>query len=903
VHTPLGQQTGKSVWRGPGAPVWSGGEAKLHHNAEVQLIMRSSTHGQASTDLEQSGSFDRRTSMAVELFGSKASTHFVGHHDEQGAKLSLLADMPRNVLRGTTLALAVGLLGLAGLTHSAPAFAASCPNEDRRVEQQSTYLPECRAFEQVSPAEKGEHDAVTMGNEEGFPVQASENGRAFGFTTPAPFTGPTKGGSLVVPYISERGPDGWETHSLGSPTPQRNPAGAAFSRYTFSSDLSRLTFTAPLQQLVSGAPADVVNLYTLNRADGSYSLLTSAPPLEPVPPGCPECFNERDAPAFLGASADYSRTIFSVNEGLTPGAPTGGGVASLYENVGGRVRLVGVLPDGTIPSGGSIAGAAGQSLLASEPYFFLSIGPSLSFPTLTGQVEHAISEDGSRIVFAAEADSEPDPEQSGTVQLYDRVGGDSEGVTDSEGNSTLELSKPAESAPAGAPAGPARFWAASPDGSHVLFTSRQELTGDSNTGSAAEGSDLYEATVATVAGETTRTDLVDLAPDPEGAGARVLGVVGASQNIEYVYFVGEGKLPGASANSRGAEAIEGEPNLYLSHNGSLTFIATLAHKPSEEPALPGEPERASSGESGRLRPGDESDWTPQAPKSQAYVTPDGRHLAFMSINSLTGAPSTGQITGRPVSEVYEYSAEGESLVCASCNPQGGRPIGNAYLGARNNAEGNGIELTLFTTATPLHHPRFMNDSGSELFFTSPDPGLVGESPGERTPDTHARIYEYSDGHASLISSPVSSLDEEFLDASESGEDVFISTRNRLVPEDSDNNGDIYDVAVGGGFPSHAVAACGGEVECRGQAPVSEGSPSTTSEVTGVSGNVPSSGNKQRASMSSSQQKKLKKALANCNRKATDKRASCKAAARKRYRPKHKTTKSNQAQDHNHRRAH
>jgi hypothetical protein len=380
----------------------------------------------------------------------------------------------------------------------------------------------------------------------------------------------------------------------------------------------------------------------------------------------------------------------------------------------------------------------------------------------------------------------------------------------------------------------------------------------------------------------------------------VLGVVGTSRDLGYVYFVAEGKLPGAPVNARGGEAIEGEPNLYLAHGGALTFIATLAHKPAEEPAVPTEPTRAPGGESGRLRPGDESAWTPQAPKSQAYVTPDGRHLAFMSINSLTGAPNTGQLTGRPVSQVYEYSAEGEGLVCASCEPEGGRPIGNAYLGARNNAGGNANEMNLITVGTPLHHPRFMNASGSELFFTSPDPGLLGEAPGEAIPDSHARIYEYSNRRASLISAADSSLDEEFLDASESAEDVFISTRSRLVAGDDDSNGDIYDVRVDGGFPSATASSCEGESGCRPPAS-SPGEPAPiTSGLTGPSGNLPK---KKGRSPGSADQRKLKKALAKCNRRPAEKRASCRTAAKKRYRAEGQSDKRGDARVHDNRGGH
>ena len=55
----------------------------------------------------------------------------------------------------------------------------------------------------------------------------------------------------------------------------------------------------------------------------------------------------------------------------------------------------------------------------------------------------------------------------------------------------------------------------------------------------------------------------------------MLGVVTASEDGSYVYFVAEGRLT-TQANSEQEEPVSGKPNLYLYHEGAVKFIATLA---------------------------------------------------------------------------------------------------------------------------------------------------------------------------------------------------------------------------------------------------------------------------------------------------------------------------------------
>jgi hypothetical protein len=735
-----------------------------------------------------------------------------------------------------------------------PAQAGACPNEALRSGA-SEHLPDCRAYEQVSPVEKGGGDAVTV--QPLFPAQSSacEAGEpcAIAYMSAASAFAGAQGNELPNAYVSTRDGAGWQTASLTPPTSQPPANGFARVSYAFSADLSQAVLRVPLQRLTENAPAGVYNLY-LREADGSYSLITVLPPAEP--PGCGSCFGAEDVPAFAGASSDFRHVIFETNDSLLGGA-SGGGVDNLYEAAGEQVRLVGVLPDGRVASEGAMAGAG--------------IDP---IEGTSGELEHAISQDGSRVLFEAKADGgEPDPQQDGKQELYDRL----------EGSSTIEVAAPA---PGAGPSNcetrervcapePAQFWGASADGSVVLFTSRAALTKESFTGKEAisqveeeeekreeleeergereegtsrhrrqPGDDLYMYDV------DTRT-LADLTVDPENGedpdGADVLGVVGSSQDGSYVYFVAEGHLA--------AGAPSGEPNLYVWHGtaegaGATSFIATL--------------------QAGEGQGGDEMDWSEDPRDSQAYVTPDGEHLAFMSVKPLTGYDNEDQAAGERGHEtfdheVFEYSAQTGQLVCASCDPSGARPVGSAFIGAKLTER----------VSTPFHQPRTLSDDGSLLFFSSPDPLVPGLAGGS------VKVFEYEDGSPQVISGMGSNGNDVFLDASASGDDVFLATREQLVPEDGDELVDVYDVRVDGGLPASPVSTppCEGGA-CQGESgPASLFSSPISATFAGVGNLAPPPSARSKLT----DRQLLARALARCRRlRSRKRRATCMTSARQRY---------------------
>ena len=127
-----------------------------------------------------------------------------------------------------------------------------------------------------------------------------------------------------------------------------------------------------------------------------------------------------------------------------------------------------------------------------------------------------------------------------------------------------------------------------------------------------------------------------------------------------------------------------------------------------------------------------------------------------------------------------------------------------------------------------YQSRYLGDSG-RLFFNSADALVAGDG------NKKADVYEYepagvgscrtestAGGCVALITSGESERESAFLDASESGDDVFFLTSAKLSGQDGDTAADIYDArvcAVAGAEPCPAPAAqppspCSGEA-CKG----------------------------------------------------------------------------------------
>ncbi len=178
----------------------------------------------------------------------------------------------------------------------------------------------------------------------------------------------------------------------------------------------------------------------------------------------------------------------------------------------------------------------------------------------------------------------------------------------------------------------------------------------------------------------------------------------------------------------------------------------------------------------------------------ARVSADGRRLVFVSSAELTIYENRG------FDEVYVYTepqgGAGGSLLCASCNPSGERPIGAASLpGASVN--GTGLNLP------HSYKPRVLSADSRRLFFDTTDALVPRDTNGD------GDVYQWEEpGTGScakaipcveLISSGRAENGASFLDASSDGSNAFFLTDGSLIPADP-GAADVYDARVNGGFP-------------------------------------------------------------------------------------------------------
>jgi hypothetical protein len=171
-------------------------------------------------------------------------------------------------------------------------------------------------------------------------------------------------------------------------------------------------------------------------------------------------------------------------------------------------------------------------------------------------------------------------------------------------------------------------------------------------------------------------------------------------------------------------------------------------------------------------------------------------------------------------------------VCASCNPTGVRPIGPSSI--------DPIQAGLLSGGnTYLSHQ--VSDDGSRVFFDSSD----ALSP--RDNDGVQDVYEWANGNARLISTGTDSDRSQFVDASASGNDVFFTTRQQLLPQDGDGGFDLYDARVNGGFPvPSSTPPCSGD-GCKPGAAAPPSSPAQgTSSFSGPGNPKPPAAPKQKA---------------------------------------------------------
>jgi hypothetical protein len=156
-------------------------------------------------------------------------------------------------------------------------------------------------------------------------------------------------------------------------------------------------------------------------------------------------------------------------------------------------------------------------------------------------------------------------------------------------------------------------------------------------------------------------------------------------------------------------------------------------------------------------------------------------------------------------KIYRYEVRSGSLSCLSC-PSEGPVTTDAYLSPdfRQSTFDGGYGVLTYGETRGTH---VLSADGKRVFFNT------GDRLSTRDVNGVQDVYEWSDGRVHLITSGRSKNPSFVLDNSVSGNDLFFTTTDGLVAEDTDGAYDIYDARVGAGTtsaPGHCRLNCQGD---------------------------------------------------------------------------------------------
>lgn len=658
-----------------------------------------------------------------------------------------------------------------------PEVSQECANERLRAENWSLALPDCRAYEQVTPVfknggvlERGLFIAPTEASAEGSRVTGVS---IQGFAGTQASTGARR--LEGDPYEITRSSSGWVT------TPMAPPATtvSANTNYAYNPDTGSALFSGP--NTTTGEDD-----FYVRSEDGA---LVSIGPATPPAAGATGPVENA-----AGVSRDEESFTYTIREPVQqwPFDATHKNAPTLYEYAGaaGEPMLVGVT-----------GGAGSESLV------------SVCGTSSGGAVNRhfgSMSADGQTVFFTALKCSTGSGENASMKvpvnELFARMDGDETALLSGK------AAKGCENACAGSPASAAEFQGASEDGSIAYFTSTQQLTANASEDEEAtaedngcarvtgvNGCNLYMYDFGLPAGER----LVDVSAVSAGEAGRVApqvqGVMAISGDGSHVYFVARSVLAGNS-NGEGQQAAAGADNLYVYERdgehpaGRLVFITQL-------PAT------------------DAGEWQAGTANEGAHsnVTPNGRFLVFESHGALTADDTRGL----GPAQIYRYDAQSEALTRISVGERGYNDNGNAGL----------AEARIVRPRDYRGDPS-MADDGEYVFFESPT-GLTpaaandvktGVGVGTGITYYEQNIYEWHAGQVYLISDGrdtgasgegTAVSDVRLIGSDASGANVFFTTADQLTPSDTDTQVDVYDARVNGGFPAPVETQGCVEGECRG----------------------------------------------------------------------------------------
>jgi hypothetical protein len=636
---------------------------------------------------------------------------------------------------GTALAVLMAATVVTLGATTSPAMADDCPNAAARAQNNSTNLPDCRAYELVTPPFKEGFGAIG-------PIFSNSGGVTFG--SPGNFAGNGLG-SILNRYVANRTPTGWVTIS-------HNPSGPSYAGAT-GSDAVSADLRTSLWQMRRPDETATINDFYLRAPDGAFTRIGPSRNPATLPPSTPAAGGELPGVNVAGASADLSHFIFGLR--AADAYPDGSTGSSLYEypgDVPGVPRLVGVDNHGDLISNCAIdAGAGGWTR------------------------SHAISTDG-RVIFmtvgAADGGISCGDPATPAPQLWARAGG----------STSFEVSASHCTRAAGDPGGvcngpaDAQFEGANAHGTRVYFTTSQQLVN----GDIDQTKDLYACDLpAETPAPVGRANPCSSLSEVSGAATDgdVQGVVRVSDDGSRVYFVAHGILA-ANHGANDLAAVAGDNNLYVWQKdaahpaGTTTFV-------------------------GKLDAGDSTAWGDEyvgGGHGREAQTTDGGGVLVIAASTPLVASDTDSAR-----DVYRYDADSGSLVEVSSGPDGGNADAFDAVLSTN------VDSAALPTVTPR---TVMTADGTTIVFRTSDVLVSGDV------NTTEDVYAWHDGRVFLISSgqprTVSAGAPDSAYITDSGQDLYFTSTDRLTPADTDTQQDIYDARVDGGFDFSQPAPCVGD---------------------------------------------------------------------------------------------
>ncbi len=354
---------------------------------------------------------------------------------------------------GALAALATVATAVLSLT-AVPALADDCPNAVLRAQNNSTQLPDCRAYEQVSPVFKEGFTAAPIGFTDDGRLSYLSNGN---YNNNGNGTAGIPGGNG---YLATRTGSGWSSVALAPSGPDYITSSLnapSLSGVAFPSAFSRDLRSTVWNMRRGDQPGAVLDLYARD-PDGAFTRRGSAPDQPTGTYGT----------STVSASDDLSHIVFSVVSGAT------------YEFVstgGDQRRAVSV-------------DNAGQSL----------VGPGCAETRVGGY--HGISVDGHVIVWSC------------SNGVYARVSGTTT-IAVSASQCTRISSDPGGACNATSSPG---FAGANADGTRVYFTTSQQLVnGDTDDTSDLYECDIPSGIPAAIGAVNPCPDLREVSGAAAGA--------------------------------------------------------------------------------------------------------------------------------------------------------------------------------------------------------------------------------------------------------------------------------------------------------------------------------------------------------------------------------------------------